>query len=78
MNMADIIIKNGTIVTMDPQRRILHDSAIAIEGTKIVALGSINEITEAYSADKIIDAKGKAVLPGLINCHTHLYQSLDS
>ena len=74
--MADLIIKNGLIVTMDPQRRIIKNGSIVVEGNKILALGSASQIDKDYSASKEIDAHGKAILPGLINCHTHLYQSL--
>ena len=72
-----ILIKNGYILTVDPQRRMIKDGAIAIEGDKIVAVGKTEEITKKYKkAEKVIDAKNCAVIPGLINTHTHLFQVL--
>ena len=70
--MADILIKDGYIITMDAQRRILERGSVAIEGDKITAVGK--DVQER--ADTVIDARGKAVLPGLINTHTHLSMTL--
>ena len=70
--MFDILIKNCAIITMDAERRVFPDAAIAIEGSDIVAIGP----SVAGEARKVIDACGCVALPGLINCHTHVYQSL--
>ncbi|MDI6884660.1 MAG: amidohydrolase family protein [Hadesarchaea archaeon] len=70
--MADILVKGGHVVTMDPQRRVFERGSVAIKGDKIAAVGK--EIKE--NADVVIDARGKVVLPGLINCHTHLSMTL--
>ncbi len=67
------VIKNGTVVTMDEKREKKFEKLdIVISDDTIV------DITENYSgkADKIIDAKNKIVMPGLINCHTHLGMSI--
>ncbi len=64
-----ILIKNATIVTMDPKRRILKDSDILIDGSNITNIGP--DIKE--SADHVIDGSGRMVLPGFICGHTHLY-----
>ena len=66
--MADILIKDGHVITMDPKRRVFERGSVAIDGDKIVAVGE--DVKE--KADVVIDAKGKVVLPGLINGHTHL------
>lgn len=70
--LADILIKDGYIITMDAQRRILERGSVAIKGDKITAVGK--DVQER--ADTVIDARGKAVLPGLINAHTHLSMTL--
>jgi len=57
---------------MDAQRRTLKRGSVAIEGDKITAVGK--DVKER--ADTVIDARGKAVLPGLINAHTHLSMTL--
>ncbi|HID60297.1 MAG TPA: N-ethylammeline chlorohydrolase, partial [Hadesarchaea archaeon] len=57
---------------MDPRRRVFESGSVAIDGNKIVSVGK--EYKE--KADVIIDARGKVVLPGLINAHTHLSMTL--
>ncbi len=70
--MADILIKDGHVVTMDKKRRVLKRGSVAIDGDKITAVGE--DVKE--KADIVIDARGKVVLPGLINAHTHLSMTL--
>ena len=69
--MADILIVNGVVVTVDPERRVIEDGAVAIAGDRIAAVGSTAEVTAVHSAPRVIDARGKAVLPGLIDGHAH-------
>lgn len=69
--MADIIITHGIVVTIDPQRRVIEDGAIAIEKDRIVGVGSTSEVTAAHQAPIIIDATHKIVMPGLIDGHAH-------
>ncbi len=73
--MSDIILKNGFIVTMDQQRPILEEGAIAVEDGKIIDIGETARIAKEHTADKIIDARGKVVMPGMINGHDHFEQS---
>ncbi|MEM4188080.1 MAG: amidohydrolase family protein [Candidatus Hadarchaeum sp.] len=70
--MVDILVRGGLLVTMNSNRQIIKQGSVAIEGSRIVAVGK--EIKE--KADQVIDARGKAVLPGLINGHTHLAMTL--
>ena len=69
------VIKNATIVTGDNGRTIFYDSAIAIDGGRIVAVGPTPEVVAAHAAAEMVEGGGKAVFPGLINCHTHLLAS---
>ncbi|MGB6843976.1 MAG: amidohydrolase [Candidatus Acidiferrales bacterium] len=73
---ADLIVSNGTVVTMDAQHRILNQGAVAIRGDSIVAVGATDEILAQFDAPKIIDARGAIVMPGLINAHAHAAMSL--
>lgn len=68
-----ILIKNASyILTQDGNRRILSNYDILIEGNKIVKIGkNLNE-----RADEVIDGSNKAILPGLINLHTHASMTL--
>ncbi|RLE92067.1 MAG: amidohydrolase [Thermoprotei archaeon] len=66
----DILIKNGLVVTMDSKRRVFERGFVAIVGDKIVEVG---KDPSGKSAEKVIDAKGAIVMPGIICGHTHLY-----
>ena len=72
--MVDLLIKNGLIVTMDKDRRILKDGSLAVENGRITAVG--RGIKIRGKPEEVIDAKGKIVMPGLICSHTHLYGML--
>jgi len=72
MKKADLIIKNGLIVTVNCDMDIIENGAIAISGSKIIAINKTDLILQLYSSEKILDASNKLVIPGLINAHTHL------
>jgi 5-methylthioadenosine/S-adenosylhomocysteine deaminase len=72
----DLLILGGTVVTMDSDRRVIEDGGVAIKDGNIVAVGTRAEIASRYRASQKIDATGKAVMPGLINAHTHIPMTL--
>ena len=74
--MADLLLTHGTVVTVDRERRILQDGAVAIAGQRIAAVGPTAELERAYPGAKRIDCRGKAVIPGLIDAHGHGGHSL--
>lgn len=74
--MIDLLIKNTIAITLDPQRRIFLNAAIAVDGGKIIALGPAGELANRYSARQELDGSGFITLPGLINTHMHLPQVL--
>ena len=74
MQDADLIIKNGTILTMDSKNSILENGFLAIRGDSISHIGTGD--MPSIKADKIIDAKGGLVFPGLVNGHTHAAMTL--
>lgn len=73
---VNTIITNGIIVTVDSAGTIFPNGAIAIDGDQIIAIGNNNDVMSKYRSNNVIDAKGKIVMPGLINCHTHLSMTL--
>src|SRR6266849_4560724 len=73
---VDLLISGGTVVTMDPQRRILEDAAVAVRGDTIVAVGTRAALEAKYLPTRRFSARGKLVLPGLINGHTHAPMTL--
>jgi len=73
---ADLLIAGGTVVTMDGSRAIYDDGAIAVKGDTIVAVGPRTDLTAKFTPSQTIDARGKLVLPGFINGHTHVPMTL--
>ena len=76
LKRVDLIVSGGTIVTMDASRRVIEDGAIAVAGGRIVAVGKRSDIVRQYVAREVVDARGRAVIPGLINGHTHVPMTL--
>ncbi len=73
---VDLVISGGIIVTMDARASVIDDGAVAIRRGRIVAIGRRSEIASRYVAPRTIDARGRAVIPGLINTHTHVPMTL--
>ncbi len=71
------ILSNATLVTGDEGRTILYDSAVAVRDKLIAAVGPTEEIQAQVPEGEVVDCRGKAVFPGLINCHTHLLATAD-
>jgi 5-methylthioadenosine/S-adenosylhomocysteine deaminase len=69
------LIEGATIISMDQNDRIIENGAILIEDETISGVGSRQTFSKIHP-DSRIDAKGKIVIPGLVNAHTHLFQSL--
>lgn len=69
--MTDLLIRHATVVTVDPQRRVLDDAAIAVSGDRITAIGADAELASEHPDAQIIDARGMVAMPGLIDSHSH-------
>ena len=72
----DLLIEQGTVVTVDAERRVLDDGAVAVRGDRIVAVGATAELRSRYAPRETIDARRMAVLPGLIDSHAHAGHAL--
>lgn len=68
---ADLVIRHGYLITMDGERRLIEDGAVAIGGGKILAVGADGEVAPRYATTREIDAEGAPVHPGFIECHMH-------
>ncbi|MGL5310672.1 MAG: amidohydrolase family protein, partial [Plesiomonas shigelloides] len=67
---ADLMITDGTVLTMNPQNQVFEQGTVVVKGNKIIAVGG-PELAKQYKADKVLDVDGDIVMPGLINTHTH-------
>lgn len=73
---ADTLFAGGSVVTMDAQRRVIRDGAVAVQGGRIVAVGKLEDVRTHWAAREVRDCGGCIVMPGLVNTHTHLPMSL--
>ena len=69
---CDLLITNGTVITMDAGRRVLAKGAIAVTGRRISAVGPERSILPKYRARRTVDACGGVVHPGFIDPHVHV------
>ncbi len=73
--MATLLIRNARlVVTMDAQRREIAGGAVLVRDRVIEAVGASHELPA--TADEVIDARDQVVIPGLVNTHHHMYQTL--
>jgi hypothetical protein len=69
--LADVILKNGRVITVDGPFTIA--SAIAIAGSRILAVGTDEAMTSHRgAATRVIDLEGRAVIPGITDGHAHM------
>jgi 5-methylthioadenosine/S-adenosylhomocysteine deaminase len=69
MRHCDLLVTHGLLV--DAQDGVREDAALAVEGHRLIEVGSSTELASRYRAARTLDASHQMVLPGLINAHTH-------
>ncbi|MBX7234085.1 MAG: amidohydrolase [Caldilineales bacterium] len=73
--MSTLLIENGAILTLDDAQHLLNPGYLLIEDDRIAAMGQGDAPASLRRADAIIDARLMAVMPGMVNAHTHLFQT---
>ncbi len=73
--VQSILIKNGYVLSLDKDRRIIEDGAVYVEDGIINRIGKTEELSD-IRAELVLDAKNMIVMPGLIDTHVHLAQAL--
>jgi 5-methylthioadenosine/S-adenosylhomocysteine deaminase len=76
MKTVDTLLINAHVLTMDEQMNQYNPGAVAVSGDSILAVGPEAEIKKEYAGKETIDCKGKILMPGLINAHTHVPMTL--
>jgi 5-methylthioadenosine/S-adenosylhomocysteine deaminase len=69
-----VVFTHTTVVTVD---RVQDDVALAVQGDTIAAIGPTDAVLQTYRNAEVYDGRGKALLPGLVNCHAHLAATLE-
>ena len=73
---VDVLLTGGIVVTMDESFAVWPDGAVAIRGDSIVAVGAAATLANQFTATDTIDCQGQAIIPGLVNSHTHVPMTL--
>ncbi len=73
---VDLVFTNAHVLTMDENFTQYDPGAVAVRGDEIIAAGPDAEIQQNFDAPQLVDCQGKALLPGLINTHTHAPMTL--
>jgi 5-methylthioadenosine/S-adenosylhomocysteine deaminase len=73
---ADWIWSGRYVITMDPQRRVIENGAVAVTGARIVGVGRQSEINARFQPKQRLDRPDSILAPGLIDTHTHAAMSL--
>ncbi|MCC7124455.1 MAG: amidohydrolase family protein, partial [Acidobacteria bacterium] len=68
-----VVFTHTDVVTVDAMH---YDVALAVVGDRIAAIGPTDDVLKAHPGAEVYDGRGKALFPGLINCHAHLAQTL--
>ena len=71
-----IILADGWLVTMNARRDVLDGASLLIEGDRIASVGTRASLTARSPGAEVIELRGAIVIPGFVNTHTHLFQTL--
>ncbi|PMP96595.1 MAG: hypothetical protein C0167_02130, partial [Nitrososphaera sp.] len=71
--MSKLLVRHATVITM-AKRRILRDGYILIEDGLVTSVGAGCEVPPGSSNDRVLDADGSVIIPGLIDAHAHVQE----
>ena len=75
-NTADLIAYGDYVLTMEPDKPVIIDGALAVADDRIIAVGTRAAIDARYIATRSLSGEGRILMPGLINGHTHTSMTL--
>src|SRR2546421_5383213 len=71
--MSDILIGNGTVVTLGRDNQLIEQGAVLVQGSRIAAIGPDIALRQQYPNADYVDANGGLIMPGFLCTHTHFY-----
>lgn len=74
--LADIVLRGGDVVTLDPKNPYVKKGAVAVSGNRIAWIGEEADLDAHVTGRRQLDISGHLLIPGLVDSHTHLFQSL--
>ncbi|MCP9967683.1 hypothetical protein LUX57_23180 [Actinomadura madurae] len=72
---CDLLLKGAAVVTLDAENGVIERGGVAVRGDRIIAVGSDTDLA-GLTAERVVDCVGMVIMPGLIDCHTHMFQGL--
>ncbi len=76
MTQIDLILTGGDVLTMNKDFDLFSPGAVGIQDGAVVVVGTADDVAASYKADEVIDCSNCAIMPGLINGHTHAPMTL--
>ena len=70
------IFADAWLITMNEQREVLESASACVENDRIVAVSTRQDLERRFPTAEVVDCKGRIVMPGMVNTHTHLFQTL--
>jgi len=74
--VVDLLLTNAIVLTMDDKLNQFEHGAVAVQADSIVAVGPEADLRQEYESPQTVDCRGKVLMPGLINAHTHVPMTL--
>ncbi|MFP4345738.1 MAG: amidohydrolase family protein [Anaerolineales bacterium] len=73
---ARLLIRGGTVLTLDPENHIYEEGAVAVQGERIVDVGPAEAVAERVEAREVLEVRDTVIMPGLINAHSHVAMTI--
>src|SRR5258708_6662966 len=70
------IFADAWLITMNERREVLECASVCVEKDRIIAVSTRQDLQKRFRRAEVVDCKGHIVMPGMINTHTHLFQTL--
>ncbi len=70
------IFADAWLITMNEQREVLERASVCVEKDRIAAVGTRQDLQRRFPTAEVVDCTGRIVMPGMVNTHTHLFQTL--
>jgi 5-methylthioadenosine/S-adenosylhomocysteine deaminase len=70
------ILADAWLITMNERREVLEGASVCVEQDRIAAVGTREALKKRFPEAEVVDCKGHIVMPGMVNTHTHLFQTL--
>jgi 5-methylthioadenosine/S-adenosylhomocysteine deaminase len=71
-----IIFADAWLITMNERREVLEAASVCVEKDRIAAIGTRQDLERGFPSAEVVNCKGRIVMPGMVNTHTHLFQTL--